>query len=103
MSVGVCVCSEGGALMRLGVGGYCLCASASVFVHLFFCLNASHVPACMFAYSSCNNEIICFTLQTYGRLIRTEQRAVVQVEKQVKLFSHRYALNWRVGVVLTAA
>lgn len=66
----VCACSEGGVLMCPGVGGYCLCACASVFVHLFLRLNASHVPACMFACSSSNNEIICFTLQTYGPLIR---------------------------------
>lgn len=67
--VWVYVCSEGSALMCLGVGGYCLCVDASVFVHLFPCSNASHVPA----YSSNNNKIICFTLQTYGLLIRIEQ------------------------------
>lgn len=96
MSVGVC--TEGGALMCLGVGGCCLSARASVFVHLSLCLNASHVPACMCASSSGNNEVICFTLQTYGPLIRIEQRAVIQVAN-----SHCCdAVNRSVGVVLKA-
>ncbi len=82
MSVGVCVCVcvcvQGRCVNVLGCGWLlfvCECshACASVFVHLFLCLNASHVPACVFAYSSNNNEIICSTHQTYGLLIRIEQ------------------------------
>lgn len=68
----------------------CTCECVCPSVPVFECITC--------ASSSGNNEIICFTLQTYGPLIRTEQRAVIQVAN-----SHCYdAVNRSVGVVLKA-
>lgn len=53
----------------------CPHACESVFVHLFLCLNVCNACVCvyMLVCSSKINEIVCFTPNTYGLLIRTEQ------------------------------